>query len=200
MSQEQDHFLITSGARAGEKIPLVGASLPVVLGRIPPADVVINIEGISRRHARLSRDISGYVIEDLNSSNGTYVNDERIQGTRLLKNGDVVRLGLDIDLKLVAEESDPAAEATVLKVPPLASPEPAPGATVIETPALTPPPVVQTPPVQAAETTPPLPSTAATGETSVQKPAGAATVFKSPPPAGAGSQGPRGDFANRFHR
>ncbi len=128
MSQEQDHFMITSGSRAGEKILLT--NLPLVIGRIPPADVIFNIGGISRKHARISRDATGYMVEDLDSGNGTYVNNERILGARALLNGDIVRLGIDVDLRLViAVTQQPA--ATVLKMPQESSSHQAHAGTVI---------------------------------------------------------------------
>ncbi|MHB8193452.1 MAG: FHA domain-containing protein [Bellilinea sp.] len=49
--------------------------------------------GVSRRHARLIQQDQGYLLEDLGSSNGTFVNGERISTGVQLKNGDEVRLG-----------------------------------------------------------------------------------------------------------
>src|SRR3954454_22655542 len=49
---------------------------------------------LSRSHARMARDAGGALtIEDLGSSNGTFVNGERVEGVRVLRLGDVVRLG-----------------------------------------------------------------------------------------------------------
>jgi ABC-type multidrug transport system ATPase subunit/pSer/pThr/pTyr-binding forkhead associated (FHA) protein len=114
VSNEQDHLVITTGPRTGEKIPL--ANLPLVIGRILPADVIISIEGVSRKHARIARDAAGYTIEDLGSSNGTFLNNERLQTLKPILNGDLIRLGLDIELRLVALP-EPKSEATVLKAP-----------------------------------------------------------------------------------
>jgi len=64
-----------------------------VLGRDKAADVSIDDEQASRRHARVRLDGDHAVIEDLDSTNGTFVNGERITGRRALHVGDVVRIG-----------------------------------------------------------------------------------------------------------
>ena len=163
MSQEQDHFIIISGSRAGEKIPLT--NLPLVIGRIPPADVIFNIVGVSRKHASVSREATGYVIDDLGSSNGTYVNNERILGARtLLKNGDIVRLGMDVDLRLVvAVPQQP--ETILMKMPTESKPQQAPAGTVI-----------MKSPVEAAA--PPPPAGTVIVNTPVETPTPQATGFK----------------------
>jgi pSer/pThr/pTyr-binding forkhead associated (FHA) protein len=62
------------------------------IGRTAENDVRIDAEFISRHHAVALRDGADTVIEDLKSTNGTYVNGERISRRRL-KGGDVVALG-----------------------------------------------------------------------------------------------------------
>jgi pSer/pThr/pTyr-binding forkhead associated (FHA) protein len=62
------------------------------IGRTAENDVRIDAEFISRHHAVALRDGADTVIEDLKSTNGTYVNGERIS-RRTLKDGDVVTLG-----------------------------------------------------------------------------------------------------------
>lgn len=99
MSTEQDYLLITKGPRKGEKIPLTAS--PLTIGRMKPADAVIEVDSISRNHARISRVGTGYSIEDLGSSNGTYVNGERVQGSpHAVLNGDTIALGGDVELRL----------------------------------------------------------------------------------------------------
>ncbi|MEM7200820.1 MAG: FHA domain-containing protein [Planctomycetota bacterium] len=64
----------------------------LVLGRIPPCDVVLQDSKASRKHARLH--VSGDVVEleDLGSSNGTLLNGKRVR-KRLLRPGDEIRIG-----------------------------------------------------------------------------------------------------------
>jgi len=68
----------------------------VSIGRHPElADQIIKLQDISRRHARIRRRRTGFEIEDLNSSNGTWVDGERLEPFRPvpLRSGAVVRLG-----------------------------------------------------------------------------------------------------------
>ena len=65
-----------------------------VIGRDATADIVVGNRGVSSRHARVTVKPSGSVtITDLNSTSGTFVNDERLTGPRFLHAGDIVRLG-----------------------------------------------------------------------------------------------------------
>lgn len=65
----------------------------VTLGRDITNDIVINDPEVSRHHCRLTRTSSGYTMEDLGSTNGTFVNGQRLSAARLLSNGDMVGLG-----------------------------------------------------------------------------------------------------------
>ena len=53
----------------------------------------IDAPGVSRRHARIVVDENRAVLEDLGSKNGTFVGDARLEGPRILKDGDTFRLG-----------------------------------------------------------------------------------------------------------
>jgi pSer/pThr/pTyr-binding forkhead associated (FHA) protein len=64
-------------------------SLPALtIGRDGTNDIIVDHPLASRRHARLERDDTGYVVRDLDSTNGTYVNGDRIEGARALHNLD----------------------------------------------------------------------------------------------------------------
>jgi ABC-type multidrug transport system ATPase subunit len=65
----------------------------LILGRAPMCDQVLDYPMISGQHARLSRSPMGLSIEDLRSSNGTYVNGRRIDRTTPVRPGDVIGLG-----------------------------------------------------------------------------------------------------------
>lgn len=76
---------------AYQTVTLVGPE--TVLGRDPGCDHVLNYPMISRRHACLHRWADGTVLEDLGSTNGTFVNGRRIKEKVLVRAGDVISLG-----------------------------------------------------------------------------------------------------------
>lgn len=77
-----------SGAAFGKTYPISG---PVVIGRQADCDISIPSEEISRRHAQLKPTPAGLAVEDLGSSNGTYINGKRVQ-QGLMRPGEELRL------------------------------------------------------------------------------------------------------------
>src|SRR5208337_4912177 len=70
-------------------------SKSVTIGSRPDCDLVVNVPSVSGHHCRLTRDENGFVLEDLNSTNGTFVYGERIRGAvrvRLMAT-DTIHLG-----------------------------------------------------------------------------------------------------------
>jgi hypothetical protein len=63
------------------------------IGREPTTGIVVDDESVSRRHASVARDGGHVVLTDLRSTNGTWINDQRLYGARELRAGDMVRLG-----------------------------------------------------------------------------------------------------------
>ena len=74
----------------------------ISLGRELTNDIVIHHQEVSRRHLRFVRQgkhlMTNFILEDLGSSNGTFVNKERLEGSRLLQDGDIIDLGETITL------------------------------------------------------------------------------------------------------
>jgi hypothetical protein len=66
---------------------------PVVIGRSPGADIVIRGDYVSGRHARFSLVADALIVEDLGSTNGTLVNQRRIEAPVTLASGDMVGIG-----------------------------------------------------------------------------------------------------------
>jgi putative secretion ATPase (PEP-CTERM system associated) len=65
----------------------------VIVGRSPDNEIYINSKFVSRHHAQLVSDRNGCVIEDLNSTNGIFMNERQIKKQRL-RDGDVVSIGV----------------------------------------------------------------------------------------------------------
>ncbi len=82
---------MTKGPVVGNIYPLNGSI--ITIGRDLSNNIVVDDSEVSRHHTRIHFTENGYVIEDLASTNGTYVNDVLLRGTRTLEPGDVLRLG-----------------------------------------------------------------------------------------------------------
>jgi predicted component of type VI protein secretion system len=70
----------------------------VTLGRDITNDIVINDPEVSRHHMRMTRGAGGYTIEDLGSTNGTFINMQRLSGARPMRPGDMIGLGETVTL------------------------------------------------------------------------------------------------------
>lgn len=88
--------------------PLLDAEC--VIGRAPGSGVVISDGSVSSQHAKLTRTAEGFVLEDLKSRNGTFVNGEKVEKPRLLVDGDLVRFGKVIMTFNLAQEAKIADE------------------------------------------------------------------------------------------
>jgi predicted component of type VI protein secretion system len=103
----QYQFVMRSGPTPGVTFSLEGDQ--ITIGRDSSNGVAINDAEVSRRHARLNFQGGKYVLEDLGSTNGTFVNGQRLAGPVVLKPGDVVSLGEQIVLMYEAINVDPGA-------------------------------------------------------------------------------------------
>jgi len=82
----QDGFMMASPKISVER------SKPTTIGRTPEADMRLDAPDVSRRHASLQMIGGQFVLEDLDSANGTFVNKKRIKST-ILQNGDLIEIG-----------------------------------------------------------------------------------------------------------
>ena len=85
--------------------PLTFRGREMIVGRDPSCDQVVDLPVVSGRHARLARSGDLIVIEDLGSSNGTYVNGQRVDRPLVVAAGDRIRLGTHT-LALVVEAGE----------------------------------------------------------------------------------------------
>ncbi len=84
-------LVVLKGPGAGSRFLLHDAH--VVAGRDPQCAIFLDDITVSRSHVAFTRDQGSYLIEDLGSLNGTYVNRHLLKGPTLLRNGDEVQIG-----------------------------------------------------------------------------------------------------------
>src|SRR5262245_53249488 len=86
------YIVANNDPQAGRKYELKGDKW--IVGRHPDCHIVIEVGAVSRNHCQIVREGNDYKLEDLNSRNGTFLNDEveKISGRRTLKLGDVLRV------------------------------------------------------------------------------------------------------------
>ena len=81
----------------------------VTIGRSAGNELVLADAEVSRRHARVVRRADGYAVEDIGSTNGTFVNGQRISHLTLLQDGDTIDLGDTVRLRFVSSPGAPPA-------------------------------------------------------------------------------------------
>jgi pSer/pThr/pTyr-binding forkhead associated (FHA) protein len=84
-------LLVKRGPGAGSRFVL--DDMVVSAGRHPESDIFLDDVTVSRRHAEILRQGDGYVVRDVGSLNGTYLNRERIDADAPLNNGDELQIG-----------------------------------------------------------------------------------------------------------
>jgi len=90
------YLIVISGRSVGKMYKV--ASREMYLGRSPEADIFIDDDGVSRRHAKLVQGVEGIRLLDLGSTNGTFANGKKVDA-QLLVDGDRIQIGSTTILK-----------------------------------------------------------------------------------------------------
>ncbi len=150
MSQVFARLVVQRGPQPNQTFDLFEETIGI--GRSPANTIPIADPEISRKHAQLNWQGDGYALEDLGSTNGSFVNKRRIMGSTPLQHGDVIELGEAISLLYLVE---PAEAVTVIAESEMdTGPLPVP----VVRPA--PEPVYQPPPEPAPQRYEPVPAPA----------------------------------------
>ncbi|MCD6553478.1 MAG: FHA domain-containing protein [Anaerolineae bacterium] len=108
---------VISGIAQGQEFKLQGRTR---LGRAQDNEIILDDPKVSRHHAVFNLEAEGWIITDLGSANGTFINDQQILEPYRLQNGDRIRVG-DVELSYIepgAEQpSAPAHEKAAQAVP-----------------------------------------------------------------------------------
>ena len=105
---------IVEGPDAGRHLPLQGT---VVIGRSADADIVLDDQQVSRKHARVTAKNGTAIVEDLQSANGTYINQAELHSPAQLDPGDELLIGVTL-LQLRTRQEIAVAPSAVRQVPP----------------------------------------------------------------------------------
>jgi hypothetical protein len=84
-------LVVTAGPLTGTKITL--GDQPILIGRADDSTLVLTDDFASSRHARLTNRGGQWYVEDLGSTNGTYLDQQRVQGPLLINPGQPIRIG-----------------------------------------------------------------------------------------------------------
>ena len=119
----QYQLVMHSGPTPGKIFPLEGDVLTI--GRESENGIVINDAEVSRKHTQFVFQGGKFIITDLGSTNGTFVNGQRLTGQHILQPGEVISLGEQINLLFESvAQVDPNATMLSSSRPAVASPRP----------------------------------------------------------------------------
>lgn len=146
---------IVEGDGAGRQTEI---SDSIEIGRDPSNKIPLDDDQASRRHARVSAQGDLALVEDLGSTNGTYVNGQPVEGPRAVRPGDRIRVGLTVfELRTAQEvQRQPSAVLPIPQVTKLSRDvlEPVPQEQLEPPPAAAPAAAAPSAPAFAAEETP----------------------------------------------
>lgn len=110
MAEASTRLVVRSGPNPGMVFDL--AKEVTLVGRDVTNDIALGDPEVSRQHARLTSTPGGFVLEDLGSTNGSFVNGERLMAPRVLNSGDIIGLGENVTLAF--ESTAEAGDATMM--------------------------------------------------------------------------------------
>lgn len=84
---------ITVVSGAGTGTSHIFSEFPISIGRYPENDIVITDDIVSRRHAAIANENGQLMVIDLKSTNGTFVNKDKVDGQRLLDGSELIFIG-----------------------------------------------------------------------------------------------------------
>ena len=131
----QFQFIMRAGPTVGKVYPLEAPEISI--GRGSTNIISINDVEVSRRHARMELQGASYLIQDLGSTNGTFVNGQRVTGMQVLNPGDSVSFGEGIILSYESAFDPNATMMSAAKPPrPTTTAAPAPAPAPMPAPAI----------------------------------------------------------------
>lgn len=107
MAAQTFQLVMRTGPTPGKAYPL--SKSEIYVGRDVTNDIAVNDAEISRKHARLTTQGDSFVVEDLGSTNGTFVDAQRLMGPHVLRAGELIMFGENVGMVFEAVAYDPNA-------------------------------------------------------------------------------------------
>ncbi len=107
MAAQIFQLVMRTGPTPGKAYPL--SKSEIYVGRDVTNDIAVNDAEISRKHARLTTQGDSFVLEDLGSTNGTFVDTQRLMGPHVLRPGELIMFGENVGMVFEAVAYDPNA-------------------------------------------------------------------------------------------
>ncbi|HEX4337912.1 MAG TPA: FHA domain-containing protein [Polyangiaceae bacterium] len=144
-------FAIVISEKGGAERREVFEQAELSIGRVQGNELMLPKGNVSKRHARLVFRDGRYIVTDLNSTNGTYVNRRRINQATIVRQGDRIYIG-DFVLRIESQEENSGLASSPASMPPLRDPVMTnpDGSTLSKAPPMPPPLVGSYPPVPPA--------------------------------------------------
>ena len=105
MAEAQYRLVVRQGPIMGQIFELTKKEISI--GRDVSNDFVINDAEVSRKHAKLTQEGDRYKIEDLNSTNGTYIDGQRLIGPHMMAIGEIIMFGDNVGVVFDGEPAEP---------------------------------------------------------------------------------------------
>lgn len=102
-AQDLPMLVVHEGQLSGERWILEQET--ITIGRGADCEIILPERQVSRHHARLERRREGYILLDLGSKNGTFVNGQELQGPYRLKDGDEIQIALCVKMSFVGADA-----------------------------------------------------------------------------------------------
>ncbi|MEO6061671.1 MAG: FHA domain-containing protein [Thermoflexales bacterium] len=104
MNQDAPMLIIQNGQKAGERWLL--DSDVVIIGReAGETDLLLPERQVSRKHAKIERTETGFLLTDLESKNGTFLNGKELREPKMLQDGDEIQIALSVKIAFVGSDA-----------------------------------------------------------------------------------------------
>jgi predicted component of type VI protein secretion system len=104
MNQDSPMLIIENGQMAGQRW-LVDSDCVIIGREVGVAHLLLPERQVSRKHAKIERTESGFVLTDLGSKNGTFLNGKEVRDPQPLQDGDEIQIALSVKIAFVGSDA-----------------------------------------------------------------------------------------------